>query len=235
MKKKTYLSMMLILVSCLACTTHPDPVKANKKIVNTTAAEINVQLGIAYLKQGDRHRAKQKLLIALREGPHLPVVNNAMAFYLENTGSIQEAQHYYQLALRYAPRQGAANNNYGTFLCRQGKYREAESYFLRAIADPDYVNTAEAYENAGLCAKQIPDHTKAIYYFSRTIQHNPERTDVYLELAESYYQLKRYVLAQQQLTLYLKKVPANERTNILEKKLRSQLTHHSPIQEGKHA
>jgi type IV pilus assembly protein PilF len=146
------------------------------------AASYNTQLGMAYLKQGDRPRAKRKLLTALDLAPNSADVNAAMAYYLEKTGELKEAYSYYQKALSLAPKSGAQLNNYGAFLCRLGQYKEAEAYFLKAVKDVHYVHTAEAYENAGLCAAAIPDYPKAEYYFKRALKHDPKRRQSLHEL-----------------------------------------------------
>ena len=146
------------------------------------AASYNTQLGLAYLKQGHRSRAKQKLLVALSEAPNASYTNAAMAYFMETTGDINGARTYYQKALSAAPRSGAPLNNYGAFLCRQRQYRQAEGYFLKAVNDKDYVNTAFAYENAGLCAMGIPDEKKAANYFVKALQQDPSRKPSLYEL-----------------------------------------------------
>jgi len=167
------------------------------------AASYNTQLGMAYLKQEDRPRAKQKLLTALKLAPKLPEVNAAMAYYLEKTGDIQEARAYYQKALFLAPNSGAQLNNYGAFLCRLGKYKEAEQYFLKAVKDVTYLQTAGAYENAGLCAAAIPNYPKAQYYFTKALMQDPQRK-------QSLYELVKIALKQnnaKEALRYLQKYP----------------------------
>ncbi|WP_272946910.1 type IV pilus biogenesis/stability protein PilW [Legionella londiniensis] len=148
------------------------------------AASFNTRLGLAYLKQGDRPRAKRKLLIALEQAPDSPNVNAAMAYFLEKTGVLDKAQVYYQKAMSLAPNNGAQLNNYGAFLCRQGQYKQAENYFLRAVKDVQYENTAAAYENAGLCALAIPDTAKAAFYFNKALEQDPSRKQSLYELVK---------------------------------------------------
>ena len=168
------------------------------------AASYNTQLGMAYLKQGDRPRAKRKLLNALKLAPNSADVNVAMAYYLEKTGDINEAETYYRKALSFAPTSGIQLNNYGTFLCRLGKYKEAESYFLKAVKDHQYLHTAGAYENAGLCAAAIPDYPKAKDYFSKALEQDPQRK-------QSLYELVTIELKQKHVNealAYLQRYPA---------------------------
>lgn len=146
------------------------------------AASYNTQLGLAYLKQGDRPRAKRKLLTALAQAPDSPDVNAAMAWFMEQSGEMDSAQTYLKKAMATAPRNGAQLNNYGAFLCRRGKYSQADLYFQQAVHDAKYEHTAGAYENAGLCAAAIPDDTKAARYFVRALEQDPSRKQSLYEL-----------------------------------------------------
>lgn len=164
--------------------TAPDLAKINL----SNAAQYNVQLGLAYLKQGDRPRAKKKLLTALNQAPRLAQANAAMAYFFEQTADIDHAQAYYLKAISYAKNQkdavGAQYNNYGTFLCRQGDYNKAEFYFLKAIKEIQYVKTAAAYENAGLCSSAQGDERKARFYFTKALEQDPSRRESLYELAK---------------------------------------------------
>lgn len=184
----TYLKIIVsaLLILMLQACQHSIETKQKQKenaIKRSDAASLNTQLGMAYLKQGDRPRAKRKLLTALELEPDSPDVNVAMAFFLEKTGDLKEAQTFYKKALTLAPNSGAQLNNYGTFLCRSGKYQEAERYFLKAVSDVHYVHSAGAYENAGLCASAIPDYAKAMAYFNKALEQDPHRKQSLFELA----------------------------------------------------
>jgi len=173
----------MICLGLQACqsTKPPEPNIGRKKDLNK-AASYNVQLGLGYLKQGDRPRAKKKLLVALEQEPNSPDVNAAMAYFFEQTNELEDAKTYYLKAVALSSNSGSQLNNYGTFLCRQGEYKKAEGYFLKAINDMHYVNTAGAYENAGLCALAIPDNAKASEYFKSALNQDPARSQSLYEL-----------------------------------------------------
>lgn len=181
--------MRLLSILCLALlqscqyNTEAKAEKIEKAQKRNDVTALNIQLGIGYLKQGDMPRAKRKLLMALEAEPHSVEATGAMAYYQEKTGDLAEAQKYYLRALSLSQHQGAQLNNYGTFLCRTGKYSEADAYFLKAVADSNYVNTAGAYENAGLCATEIPDIDKAEAYFIKALEQDPRRNQSLFELA----------------------------------------------------
>ena len=179
----------LFIMTCLlfqACHHNDDDneEQISQKTDLTKAASYNMQLGLGYLKQGDRPRAKKKLLTALDQAPNSPDVNAAIAYYFEQTSEIDQAKKYYLKALSFSSNSGAQLNNYGTFLCRQAEYTKAEGYFLKAVKDVQYVHTSGAYENAGLCALAIPDNEKAKRYFTQALNQDPSRRESLYELVK---------------------------------------------------
>ena len=151
---------------------------------STVDNSVNVNLGLAYLQQNKPELAKYRLLLALEQTPRDEIAQDAFAYYSEKTGEFAQAKQHYLLAIRFAKHPGAAKNNYGTFLCRRGQYTEAIHYFLAASQDLYYLNTANAYENAGLCALKIPDAKQAKDYFSKAITINPARSRSPAELTK---------------------------------------------------
>lgn len=178
----------LLIMTCFflqACHHNNDKEEQiTQKTDLSKAASYNLQLGLGYLKQGDRPRAKKKFLTALDQAPNSPDVNAAIAYYFEQTSELEQAKKYYLKAISLSSNSGAQLNNYGTFLCRQGEYKKAESYFLKAVKDVQYVHTSGAYENAGLCALAIPDDEKAKTYFTNALAQDPSRRESLYELVK---------------------------------------------------
>lgn len=187
----------LFITACTTVSSNSNQLDdANKK---QNAADANIQLGIAYLEEGNIALAKQKLLMALSLTPQDPAVWYAMGYYLEATGDNAKANEYYLHAIRLAPASGEVQNNYGTFLCHTGKPKESIQHFLIAVQDSDYIDIASAYENAGLCALLIPDITLAKKYFTLALARDLNRTRSLMELAAIEYQQKNYVQADDDL------------------------------------
>lgn len=199
---------VLIAALCLlsACST----MKANhnengedEHARKIKTAKINAQLGIAYLERNNMQRSKQKLLLALNQAPDIPEPWYSMGYFFEATGNIKLAKHYYLKAVEIAPNRGDTHNNYGTFLCRLGEYRAAIHQFLLAVQDVNYLDSAAAYENAGICAKKMPHYEQAIHYFDLALMHDVSRPISLINLAELHYKLGHYQLAQIKLDQYL--------------------------------
>lgn len=170
MSKKILISGLFFLLILQSCY--------NNKLIFEKESEskivlYNVQLGFAYLNNGEILRAKHKIITALQFAPNSVEANTAMAYFLEKTENQGEAEKYYRKAISLKSA-GAQFNNYGTYLCRQQKYRDAEKYFLLAVADLYYLGTAMAYENAGLCLVAV-DSIKAQKYFAKALANDPSR------------------------------------------------------------
>jgi type IV pilus assembly protein PilF len=194
-----------IILSLLGCQPQLNSSSLSQNSTNNSqkAAAINVQLGIGYLQQGYPERAKSKLLLALEEAPHWPPSLDAMAFYLEITGESGQADDYYRQAIRRAPHDGSSHNNYGTYLCRKGEYALAIDQFMRAVKDPLYLDTAKAYENAGLCALKMPNDTLANQFFIKALRLDPRRDTSMLELANLRLKASHFEEGNRYITTYL--------------------------------
>lgn len=201
------LLILLVSLSLVGCATTASKQKRVQGQVykygeNFSAANANVTLAMAYLKKGELQNAKEKLLLAKKQAPRDPATWYAMGFYQETVGDMKLAKESYQKSVKLAPKNGDVQNNYGTFLCRQGHYRESIKHFMLAIKDENYLDTAGAYENAGLCAMKIPDKKLAENYFKRAIDHDPVISKSLYEMAELKFEAGDYTESKQLLDRY---------------------------------
>ncbi|MDR3476510.1 MAG: type IV pilus biogenesis/stability protein PilW [Gammaproteobacteria bacterium] len=220
-----------VICSIAACsTTKSASASAEDKKIAT--AKINTQLGMAYLEQHNIQRAKRKLLMALDEAPNIPDTWYSMGYFLEITGDKEQAKTYYLRSVSLAPQRGDVQNNYGTFLCRNGQYKASIEHFQLAANDINYIDTASAYENAGLCALKIPDKKLALMYFNKSLQQDPERASINLELAELNYQKGDYVTARGNLEEFLRLSPPTKESFRLSDQLNARLGEKYFSEEG---
>lgn len=210
-------AVFFLLSGCASNQTAQSSASANTN--NISAADINAQLGIAYLGRGDVGRAKEKLLLAQSQAPNNPVVWYAMGYFNEKTGDMAQANRNYLKAIKIAPNDGSAQNNYGTFLCRHGQYQPAISHFMIAIKDPNYLPVGEAYENAGLCALKIPNQALAQQYFIKALQYNPRLPKSLIHMAEMSYNQGNYRAAAGYLQRFHSLMPMTSQSRELQHKL----------------
>jgi type IV pilus assembly protein PilF len=170
-----------ILVLALgACSTNPASSDSQRRRI----ADTNMQLGIAYMRQGDYDTAMKKLQKALQADPDSATVNGTLAILYENIGENQLAEKHYRTALRLSPDDPQTHNNYGQYLCREGKYAESLAQFKAAASDPLYPGVAASLTNAGICAGRIPDDKQAEEFFRKALEHDQNYAYALLQMAD---------------------------------------------------
>lgn len=199
--------MMVTLGRCMVVCVFVASLSAcgNSNLKNdehNTPAEINAQLGLDYLQQGDVDIAIQKLKRAQEQNPNLAATYHYYGLLYQRLSSWDLADQNFKHALDLAPHDAAIQNNYGAFLCDRGRYREAEKLFLEAAQSPEYKRSYEAYENAGLCAQRIPDKKKAEQYFRRALEINPVLPTSLFNMAQLSFEDGEYLKARAFLQRY---------------------------------
>jgi type IV pilus assembly protein PilF len=167
---KTPIVFLTLSILLTACSTLNQPTDNNIRI-----ADAQITLGLAYLQQGQRVKARSHLLKAAAQAPDYTRLQLAMAYYDEIVGESSKANAYYQKILATHRTHPNVLNNYGAFLCRQGQFSRAQHYFKQAYTQPFYPKIAASYENAGLCALQAKQPRQALRYFLQALNYQPDR------------------------------------------------------------
>jgi len=171
-----------VLICALAATACVHQTVTVHQASVSDAASYNVQLGVAYLQQGNLALAKEKLERAAEENGSDPNVHSALALLYERLGDDHKADSEYRAALRLAPRNPEVSNNYAVFLCRTKRVDEGVRRLLEAAHDPLYRTPEAAYTNAGVCLRAVHHDAEAQANFQRALQIRPN-------FAEAVYQL----------------------------------------------
>lgn len=161
-----------LLGSCATDGQGFEPGRASHK--DTHAAEINVQLGAGYLRQGQYERALSKLERALEYDDQLVSAHSVIALVYGEMGEDSQAEQHFARALQLAPNDAEIHNNYGTYLCHHRRLDAAMKEFEAAWTNPRYRSPEVAYANAGSCARYIPDNARAEQLFRRALQFKPK-------------------------------------------------------------
>ncbi len=150
----------------------------------TDASTYNMQLGMAYLNQGDLGLAKEKLDRAMKENPGDPNVHSAMAMLEDRLGHPDKADQEFKAALNLGPRSPDVLNNYAVYLCRTGRTDEGVKYFEEAAHNALYRTPEAAYTNAGVCLRGAKRDTQAAMSFQRALQARPNFAEAAYQLAD---------------------------------------------------
>lgn len=186
---------LLAVALLLGCASAPRPRNIGEPTAAQSAAETNLKLGQAYMKQGQMELALDKLEKAISLDPESSQAHTVLAVLLERIGRREQAGRHYALAVRYAPDDGSALNNQGAFLCHSGQYAEADQLFQRALQDPFYRTPAAALANAGVCADEAGNVEAAERYFRRALDFDARHLTALLRLAQIHYDKQDYLRA----------------------------------------
>jgi type IV pilus assembly protein PilF len=163
------LGVTLLLVGCASGGSSVNPTRAEPTRAETAAA-YNLQLGVAYLQQGNLPLAKEKLERALQQNPRDATTHGAMALLNEKLGSLRDADRFYRSALRLSPRNPDLTNNYAVFLCRSGNVDAALTKFSEATRNALYRTPWRAHINAGVCLRGAKRYDEAAARFTQALR-----------------------------------------------------------------
>jgi type IV pilus assembly protein PilF len=176
--------VVALALSCaVASIAAADDSKSRKS--KNEAAEINTQLALAYMREGNLKAAQEKIDKALQQNAKTADTQMAAGFIYDRLGETKKASGHYEQAARLA----AKNNpdvlhNVAVHLCRKGEYARGEKYLLQAARSPLYRTPAVAYTNAGRCAREDGRVTDAEQHFREALTINPRQADALLQMAE---------------------------------------------------
>ena len=135
--------------------------------------------------------------------PGFSTAHNAMGLLQERLRNMPKAEEHFARAIELNPLDSAAQTNYGSFLCRTGRYAEGEQRFLQALKNSLYTRPEVAYTNAGLCAMNAGESSKAETYFRSALEFDPKIPTVLIGMADISENLQRHLPARAYLQRYL--------------------------------
>jgi type IV pilus assembly protein PilF len=191
-------------VSLLAGCVSSDGSKALKREDPTqTAAKTNIQLGLAYLKQGNYTVAREKLERSLKQNPKDPDVHTTLGLLYDRTNETKLADRHYREALRLAPENPDVSNNYAIYLCKSGRVDEGVERFSAVAANKYYRTPEVALTNAGVCLRGAKRLDDAQTSFARAIQARPDYSEATVQLATLHVERGQLPEARKLLETYL--------------------------------
>lgn len=199
------LTACLFMLMVSGCVTEKSGVQPPEPELEE-AAQLNLQLGIGYLRQGNLQKAQFKLEKAVEQDPDLVMAQTILGLVYERVGDSEAAEKAYRRAVALAPRDPDALNSLAVFLCRSEASRpEALDLFNRALAVPlskQFSNKAMVNTNAGMCAKTT-DLPLAEKYLRAAVADDPSFTDALVQLADVTYKRGNYLQSRAFLQRYM--------------------------------
>jgi len=193
------------LAACLlaGCVSSDGSKPRKREDPTEAAAKTNVQLGVAYLKQGNYPLAKEKLERSLKQNPKDPDVHTSLALLYDRVREPKLADKHFREALRLAPDNPDISNNYAVYLCQNGRVDEGVERFS-AVATNRYYRTPEvALSNAGVCLRGAKKFEEAEKMFARSIKVRPNYSEATVQLATLHVERGQLVEARKVVDTYL--------------------------------
>jgi len=206
------LLVALLAAALAACQSTTKPKADPGTDERTKVAGLNTQLGVEYMKDGDNELALKKLQKALETDPNFVDAHNAMGLLRTRLRQYDEAEQSFRAALRADPGNSMALNNYGQFLCQQKRYDEGQARFTEAVKNPLYRTPEIALTNAGLCAMQAQDPTRAEDHFRAALERNPRVAPALLQMAQIHFDRGSFTDAEGYYKRYVAITPQTPRS-----------------------
>ena len=189
-----------LLVGCVSS----DGTKALKREDPAeSAAKTNIQLGIAYLQQGNYIVAREKLERSLKQNPKDPDVHTSLGLLYDRTGEPKLADKHYQEALRLAPDNPDVSNNYAIYLCKRGRVDDGVERFAAVAANKYYRTPEVALTNAGVCLLGAKRLDEAQAKFAGAIKVRPDYSEATVQLATVHVERGQLAEARKVVDTYL--------------------------------
>jgi type IV pilus assembly protein PilF len=168
-----------------------------------TAAKYNIQLGTAYLQQGNYALAREKLERAVRQNPKDPDVHTSLGLLYDRTGDVKLADKHFREALRLAPERPDLGNNYAIYLCKNGRVDEGVERFSEVASNKYYRTPEVALTNAGVCLRGAKRLDDAQEKFAGAIKARPNYSEATVQLASLLVERSQLVEARKVVDTYL--------------------------------
>jgi type IV pilus assembly protein PilF len=194
----------LIVVAALAACVSDDGRKPLKQEdPKQAAAKLNIQLGTAYLQQGQLSLAREKLERSAKQNPRDPDVHTSLGLLYDRTGDNPLADKHFREALRLAPDRPDISNNYAIYLCKIGRVDEGVERFAVVANNKFYPTPEVALSNAGVCLRGAKRLDEAQQKFLAAIKARPNYSEPTAQLANLYLERQQPAEARRVVDTYL--------------------------------
>lgn len=182
------LAAILLLQGCVTQTDSSLRGKANEE----RAEAAYVQLGMAYLSEGQLAKARDNLRRALEINPKSAPAKAGDGLVYQIQGEDEAAEESFRRALAFDPDFTRGRTYYGAFLYAQGHYEGAYEQFKHASRDTDFSDRAQVFYNLALCAARLGRDTDAIAAYRQALNIQGDNFEVLSELSRLLLYTGRY-------------------------------------------
>lgn len=195
----TYAVMLLCATACVSTYDNSAP-KVNK----FKASDTHVELGMSYLRNGDRVRSLSAFSRALEINSKSAEALHGMALIHQLNAEYVLSEKSFLRALKVytAKSKTPIHLSYARFLFERERYAESMKYFEMVSRDISYPGRSNALYMLGLAALNTGNEPRALASFEHALNLNQKNTAAALELADIKLSKKEYPHAKKYLDQY---------------------------------
>jgi type IV pilus assembly protein PilF len=179
--------LLLLAIFSVGCATQQKDTDTTGSLgqeKRNSPAKIYVEMGMAYMRDGQSGVALKKLKKAIEVDDDYPQAHNVIAILYERLGNDVLAGFHYEQAVKLDSKDPYIRNARGSYYCKSGRLEDAELDYQKALANPLYPTPWVALTNAGLCRERAEDKGKAENYYRRALTANPRYPTALFQMAE---------------------------------------------------
>jgi type IV pilus assembly protein PilF len=160
------------------------------------ASDINLELGMSYLREGKLADAKEKIDKAVELNPKSAKAHAYAGLLYLQLGEEAKGDSHFERALSLDPKNPEIQNNYATLLCQRKRFDRGEKLAVEAASNPLYKTQHVGFVNAGNCARGAGRLKEAEGYYRQALTVQPKFAPALyamadLELTQSNYMSAR--------------------------------------------
>jgi len=179
-----------VAVTACGCTSHSSEMT---KPQPDRASEINLELGIDYLRKGNLTQAKEKIDRSVSQNPRNAKAQMAAGLLYDRLGEAKKADGHFDRAISLDSKDPDIANNYAAFLCRNDRFERGEKFALQAATNPLYKTPEVAFLNAGNCARGGNNLPRAEENYRNALRVRPRFAPALFAMAEIENQQQDYL------------------------------------------
>lgn len=150
-------------------------------------ASLRLELAAAYFGRGQMTTALDEVKKSIAANPNVAAAFNLRGLIYGNLGDHQLAEESFRRAMQLDPKDADVMQNFGWYLCQRERYAEADALFTRALAVPQYADSARTLLTQGVCHARAGKTDEAERTLSRAYALDPGNPAVAVNLSEVLY------------------------------------------------
>lgn len=134
-----------------ASTETRDRPTASDETDASRRASVRLELAGAYFSRGQMTIALDEVKKSIAANPNVAAAFNLRGLIYGNLGDHELAEESFRRAMQLDPKDADVMQNFGWYLCQRERFAEADALFIRALAVPQYQDSARTLLTQGVC------------------------------------------------------------------------------------